>query len=1169
LRTDRDKTLLLAVLAVQIHGLTADQVIEHAAAWMVDPAVPLPKRLLEAGLLTKPDVDSLELLVSKIAGSSESLADTILSQAYPPGRIVRPQARPTRPPGAIDGPDLALTKEDTGRYSSISELGRDALGRVLLVNDQFLGRDVALKELIAPDAEASFYGGGDSGDASARLARFVQEARITGQLEHPCIVPVYEQGRREDGTLYYTMKFVRGKTLDAALRDAGTLDRRIAFLPQVLDVCQTLAFAHGRGVIHRDVKPANIMIGDFGETVLMAWGQAKIRGEEDLHDPETTLSMQTLRRPIGRLPVAEVEEPAVTANYMPPEQAEGAVVALDERSDIYAVGALLYELLTGRAPYDDAPPEEVLRLIAAGPPAGVATLEPLAPAELVRICEKAMARDPAARFNSMLDMRNALVAFQTGALVQTYCPEKEARRSLGRVPSVAAIASLVLLLAAMAGIGAYSYIAYSRVLDTELSRRMTIEADRDTVLRARDEAVVSRRAALRQQYLAQIRLAQAHLQEQRLERSNTVLDAVPASERDWVWSYMKSLANPGVMRLEAGPAGLHHAVFAPTGSFIAGLRRNGPPRLWNAVTGDWVRDFEPGSGRYASAAFDPAGTRFAAISAGGPLDVWLTGTGALRTMPYPAAGHALAFAKDGQRVWAGYADGAVIAWDAANGEALQTVQTAGGPVTALALLQEPDLLLITTSGGAVQAWDAARGGMRYGMEAHAAWPLPDGSRFLSSQEAELRLHDAATGQVIQTFPAAGACHGIAFHPDGAQFLVAGPAGVALGRFDQVSPMLQFEGVKPGAYSSAYFLDEGRRVLGCTATSEYTLWDAATRAVAAEFRGDRCESAYTNVSPDGRWLLAPSGPDTAAVFDLRHPCRTETLATLFGADELGGCLHAVDWSAEAGRAALLSDQGVLRVINLNSLDTLTRVEAGMGAPRRVAIAAGGATVLYARDARVLVVGNAESGADLITYSGHEADLCAFGLSPDGLAAVSASRDGSVHAWSTETGILLRALDTAAEVMGLAHGGENIALACVDGSVRIYNAESGVQRLAIDAHETSAVEVAWSPSGDLLASVAAHGEFALWNPLTGEPRGVWRVEPIDPDVEDHRFRVRFSPEGRYLLASAACSPTMVIDTRDGELVMTTDDAQQLAVLDGGATLISFLPSGAIQRRTFGNP
>lgn len=286
--------------------------------------------------------------------------------------------------------------EGDERYLVLGEQGRGGMGRVLRVRDHELDRDVALKELL-PDAAA---GATPTPAAHARelVTRLVHEARITGQLEHPGITPVHELGWRTDGTPFYTMKLVRGRTLAEAIAAAPTLALRLTLLPHFVDLCQAVAYAHDQGVVHRDLKPQNVMLGEYGETVVLDWGLARRRSADDPRALEVAETIAHLRE--GR----EAEAGATaygqalgTPAYMPPEQALGRLDEVDARSDVYALGAVLYQILTGRPPFAAASVAELLRQVIAEPPVPVRRLEPRAPAELVELCERAMAKQRAQR----------------------------------------------------------------------------------------------------------------------------------------------------------------------------------------------------------------------------------------------------------------------------------------------------------------------------------------------------------------------------------------------------------------------------------------------------------------------------------------------------------------------------------------------------------------------------------------------------------------------------------------------------------------------------------------------------------------------------------------------------------------------------------------------------
>ena len=208
------------------------------------------------------------------------------------------------------------------RFETRSELGRGGMGRVDEAFDRALGRPVAIKHMLSP--------------SGTELARFEREVRITARLEHPGIVPIHDAGRSADGTPYYVMRRVDGRPLSEVARDKS-LDERLALVPNVLAACDAVAFAHARGVIHRDIKPTNILIGPFGETLMIDWGLAREISGDTLADTPSLPSQPDLTR-AGTV--------AGTPGFMSPEQARGEGV--DARADVFALGVTLFYVLAGR-----------------------------------------------------------------------------------------------------------------------------------------------------------------------------------------------------------------------------------------------------------------------------------------------------------------------------------------------------------------------------------------------------------------------------------------------------------------------------------------------------------------------------------------------------------------------------------------------------------------------------------------------------------------------------------------------------------------------------------------------------------------------------------------------------------------------------------------------------
>ncbi|HEV7558872.1 MAG TPA: serine/threonine-protein kinase, partial [Kofleriaceae bacterium] len=289
-------------------------------------------------------------------------------------------AMPTMQPDAAH-PMPNVAPPDMPRYEFGSEIARGGMGRVVEATDTLLGRVVALKEALDTDGEA--------------LRRFQREIRITARLEHPSIVPVHDAGHTRGGSPYYVMRKVSGRPLEKLVAAAETLGKRLALLPHVVAAAQAVAHAHSRGIIHRDIKPANILVGEFGETILIDWGLAKVIGEPD--DPTAFVRAASERADEDAL---RTRAGIVygTPGFMSPEQLRGS--SIDERVDVYALGATLYHLLARRPPHHAKTADAMMKAAIAGPPPSLAQLVPGVPPELSTIVDKALAHEVAVRYDN-------------------------------------------------------------------------------------------------------------------------------------------------------------------------------------------------------------------------------------------------------------------------------------------------------------------------------------------------------------------------------------------------------------------------------------------------------------------------------------------------------------------------------------------------------------------------------------------------------------------------------------------------------------------------------------------------------------------------------------------------------------------------------------------------
>ena len=378
-----------------------------------------------------------------------------------------------RPALAAPAPD-DVVRDEPERYLLESQIGAGGMGVVVAARGERLGRRVAVKMI--------------SSDREDLLARFDREARFTARLQHPAIVPVYGTGRNRDGRPFYAMKHVTGRPLDKVIAATTTLDQRIALLPHVIAVSEALAYAHAERVIHRDLKPANILVGTFGETVVIDWGLAK---ELDTPDPEVPDATGPYRHGASTSDGTALGKVLGTPAFMPIEQARGEPV--DERADVYALGAILYNVLSGRPPFTRAdegsvPWESVLARVLSSTPEPLAELQPGVPPDLVAIVARAMAKSAADRYPSAGELAADLKRFQTGQLVgaHQYSTWQLVRRWVRRNRIAVTVATIALL---VLGVGAY--VSVSRILREEAiaeEQRAAAIASREVAVKSRDDA---------------------------------------------------------------------------------------------------------------------------------------------------------------------------------------------------------------------------------------------------------------------------------------------------------------------------------------------------------------------------------------------------------------------------------------------------------------------------------------------------------------------------------------------------------------------------------------------------------------------------------------------------------------------------------------------------------
>lgn len=424
---ESDRNLLFGNLALQAGLIDTSQLVEACTAWSASEGGTLADVLIRQGLLLESDRPHLEYLVERILGND---GDSVVQESQRGSAAMDDNTDPRLEETTV------FTTDATERYRLEKIHAKGGVGRVWLARDQMLNRNVALKELRPERA----------GDANL-ATRFLQEARITGQLEHPGVIPVYELAQPENREPFYTMRFVKGRTLSQAARDfhrrcVGDTDESfglLSLLNAFVRVCQTVAYAHSRNIIHRDLKGQNVILGDFGEVVVLDWGFAKRLDESD-EEQEYSSDGQPDGSVNNNLTMAG--EAVGTPGFMAPEQASGCNDQINTKTDVYGLGAILYEVLTGRPPFSGDDTKEVLLKVQHDDPTPPSELNEHVPPLLEQTCLKALSKSPDDRHDTATALADEVERWQE---VQRRQAEQALRDSEALYRSLVDVLPLILV----------------------------------------------------------------------------------------------------------------------------------------------------------------------------------------------------------------------------------------------------------------------------------------------------------------------------------------------------------------------------------------------------------------------------------------------------------------------------------------------------------------------------------------------------------------------------------------------------------------------------------------------------------------------------------------------------------------------------------------------------
>jgi WD40 repeat protein/predicted Ser/Thr protein kinase len=1030
------------------------------------------RALLDAACAGEP---GLRAEVERLLANDARLCTGDDAAAFLKSPVVRPPAAPDTLPATDRAPWLRVE-----RYRVLRVLGEGGMGTVYEAEQDNPRRTVALK-VIRPGLVSP-----------ALLKRFAREAQILGRLQHPGIAQIYEAGLAEDGGPFFAMEFVRGVALDehARLRSL-TLPARLELLARVCDAVQ---HAHDQGVIHRDLKPGNILVDETGRPRVLDFGVARAAGID--------LAGSTAHTGTGQL--------IGTLGYMSPEQVAADPAALDHRSDVYALGVILFELLAGRLPYplEGLPLPEAARVIREQEPARLGSIDRLFRGDVETIAARALEKDRARRYASAgelaADLRRHLAgepirARPVGAVERVWAWAR-------RRPALAAayaLATLVLFLGLGGGLAAWAWQAAEGL-------RQAAEEARGEAERARQAEGVAKEKLDQVLYLHRVQLAHREWLANDVARAWQLLDECAPGRRNWEWRYVKGLSRPLLELSEprdgdAAPKRSSATVqFSPDGRLVSGGR---PVLVWDAESGKALATLEgtgpppPAPGEPlvlvnadpVNVTFSPDGKVIAATRGASAVAIWDAATGKrLRVLGPQGPGmvNCLAFSPDGRRLALGAGRAQVVdsrlrVWDADTGEEVFSREGHEVNVSAVAFSADGRWIASGSYDHTARLWDATTGEEKRTLKGHTGSVIgvafhPDGGRLATASDDGTVKVWGVDGKLLLTLPGRGPVHSVAYSPDG-KLLAAGLDNGVITLWDGAGKeafAIRGRTGRDTAVTGLSFSPDGKRLASAGCGEAVRVWDATAPQEVRTIPLPLFGTSTVALSGDGRRLAEGRSEGDVLVWELGEQPRPVTLR---GHKRI---VRAIDFSPDEGRLATVGIDLTLRLWDARTGDSLGWWKAHEENAVAVAFSADGRLVATAGQSQ----GRSEvkvwdgDGRLSLGVSDHRSQVISVAFSPDGRRLLSGEFDGTVKARDAATGKVLWETGRPGPSASVTFSPDGRWAAAGGWNARVWDAATGEELHTLTGGANGVRSVRFSPDGSRL--VAGGDEIMLWDMTTGQ-------------------------------------------------------------------------------------
>jgi WD40 repeat protein len=962
-------------------------------------------------------------------------------------------------------------------YEVEALLGRGGMGLVYKARHLRLNRFIALKMLIT-----GAYAG------PHERTRFQREAEAVASLRHTNIVQVYDVGDHE-GSPYFTMELLEGGSL--AQRLAGTPQPARTSAALLATLAEAMQVAHRGGIVHRDLKPANILLTADGTPKVADFGLARY------FDGELGLTLTGTR--IG------------TPSYMAPEQVTGKVGAIGPAADIYSLGVLLYEMLTGRPPFRGESASETERQVIQDEPVSPSRLNRKVPRDLETICLKCLEKDPKRRYPTAGALADDLGRYLNLEPIHARPAGRLERgmRWVLRHRSISAALAVVALLLATLVVGSILAATHFRNLQlkerglTSKAERLAVEKEEqraEAVEFQRREAALRLRAEeqgreLRQNlYIGQMNLAGqsmvlpgglARVAERLLNWERGQPDL-----RGWEWYYLNGLCHRDLVTLRGHPDSVLDAAWSPDGRSIASAGGAGALGVWDAAGKReplWLRGH---GGAVYSVAWSPDGQRLASAGDDRTIRVWNANDGrALATLHgHETAVFAVAWNGDGTRLVSGGDDGTVRIWTIATDTTPHVLRGHAATVAGVAWSPNGKWIASASRDATVRIWDVDSKREFKRLTGHGNWVnhvawRPDGQRLASaSGDQTVKVWDPSTGSAVLTMRRHGLpVNHVAWSPDGTRLASAGEdytikVWPASGHGEPKTIRGHTNSVTSVAWSP-----DGARLLSASHDATVKVWDGRAKPETLALDGHEGSILTLAWSRGDRPLLA-SG-DMAGILNIWNVPEHEKPTTWRGHDRAVIC---GDWDRDGRRLATAGFDQTVRIWDAARGNEMAKLVGHTAPVVTVQWSPDDLRLASAGEDRTVRIWNVIAGRCERTYRGHNDKVTSVAWSPDSKHVASASVAQGVRVWEVDPGRDTSIdLGHVAEVMSVAWSpdGRFLALGSSNHTARILDASTGKSIHVLRGHTAVVSAVTWNPAGTRLATASYDRSVKVWDVATG--------------------------------------------------------------------------------------